>query len=213
MANRATHRDYLYLSPHAAEVESDVRDHHRVRQVGDRDLAQGDWFESPGLSMAYGVQAARRSTDTDTAVFVGQIDEHTAAESSLLLGGPAEYLQDTRRATPDDMTGDMSYPSALFTLLASLSDRDAAERPAHSGHDRRAPSHRQTDPQGEQAREEQWLAVGYPIAAAHSFFGQHGFHPLTFVARAANIVHFESDGIAGRWILGTPLWVALRLPD
>jgi hypothetical protein len=202
-----------------AEVESVLRDRHRVRQVADADLEVGDWFESPSLQMAYGVQAARRSVDSDAAVFVGQIDEHLAgAESSLLLSGSAEYLQDKRPTRVEDASGDMSYPSAIFGLLASLSDRKVADRSVGSGvelpaDDRRAPTHRQAVPRGEPAREEQWLAVGYPIAQAQSFFGQRGLFPLSFLARAVKVVNFESHGLSGRWIVGTPLWVALQVPE
>jgi hypothetical protein len=219
MANRGAHRDYLYLATQEAERRTgDLTEQHPVRQVTAADLAVGDWFESSGLQMAYGVQAARRSTDSDAAIFVGMIDEHSSgAESSLLLSGPAEHLQDTRPIRVDDVSGGMSYPSALFGLLASLSDRDVTERPVGSdvgpaAEDRRAPSHRSSTPR-EQAREEQWLAVGYPIAAAHAFFGQRGLFPLSFLARAVKIVTFESRGRSGRWVLGTPLWVALYVPE
>jgi hypothetical protein len=76
----------------------------------------------------------------------------------------------------------MSYPSALFGLLASLSDRDVAEVSVGSdvgspAHDWRAPAHRRTMPRDEHAREEQWLAVGYPIVAAHAFFAQRAPSP------------------------------------
>ena len=199
------------------EVESALQDQQRVRQVDDADLAVGDWFESPCVQMGYGVQPARRSADSDAAVFVGEIDEHSArAESSLLLGGPAEYLQDSRPISVEDVSGDMSYPSALFGLLASLADRDVG-RPSVGQHvqlpqgDRRAPTHRQATTRSEQAHEEQWLAVGYPIAQAQASFGQRGLYPLTFLARAVKIVHFESRGLSGRWIVGTPLWVALQV--
>lgn len=202
-----------------ADVESVLRDQHRVRQVADADLAVGDWFESPTLQMAYGVQAARRSADSDAAVFVGHIDAHSArAESILLLSGPAEYLHDKRPTRVEDASGDMSYPSAIFGLLASLSDRKVADRSAGSGvarptEDRRAPTHRQATPRDEPAREEQWLAVGYPLAQAQSFFGQRGFFPLSFLSRAVKVVNFESHGLSGRWIVGTPLWVALQVPE
>src|ERR1700709_2354684 len=176
MANRGPLRDYLYVATHEVERRTDEpTEQHPVRQVTAADLAVGDWFESPGLQMAYGVQAARRSTDGDAAIFVGKIDEHSAAtESSLLLSGPAECLQDRRPTRAEDVSGGMSYPSALFGLLASLSDRDVAERTAgseagFSAEDRRAPAHRGAMPRDEHAREEQWLAVGYPIAAAHAF--------------------------------------------
>jgi hypothetical protein len=234
MANRVPVRDYLYVSTQElerltadlaqaggvpAEVESVLRDQHRVRQVADPDLAVGQWFESPSVEMAYGVQTARRSGDSDAAVFVGQIDEHSAgAESSLLLSGPAEYLQDKRSTTVKDVSRDMSYPSAMFALLASLSERKVADPPVGSGggfsaEDRRAPTHRQATTHGEQAQEEQWLAVGYPISQALSSFGQHGLFPLSFLARAVKIVNFESQGISGRWIVGTPLWVALQVGE
>ena len=169
--------------------------------------------------MAYGVQAARRSTDGDAAIFVGKIDEHSAgAESCLLLSGPAACLQDSRPTRAEDLSGGMSYPSALFGLLASLSDRDVAEVSVGSdvgspAHDRRAPAHRRTMPRDEHAREERWLAVGYPIVAAHAFFAQRGLFPLSFLARAVKIVTFESQGRSGRWILGTPLWVSLHVPE
>jgi hypothetical protein len=214
MANRGPDRDYLYLATHEVERRTgDVTEQHSVREVTASDLAVGDWFESSGLLMAYGVQAARRSTDGDAAIFVGTLGEHSSGtESSLLLSGPAEYLQDTRPIRAEDVSGGMSYPSALFGLLASMSDRDVAERSSEpdvgpSADDRRAPSHRGM-PRDEHAREEQWLAVGYPIAAAHAFFGQRGLFPLSFLARAVKIVTFESQGRSGRWILGTPLWVA-----
>lgn len=203
----------------AAEVESALRDQHPVRHVADADLEVGHWFESASLQMAYGVQAARRSTDSDAAVFVGQIDEHSAeAESSLLLSGSAEYLQDKRPTTVKDVSGDMSYPSALFGLLASLSDREVADPPVGSdrgfaAEDRRAPTHRRAMTRGEQPWEEQWLAVGYPIAQAQSFFGQRGLFPLSFLARVVKIVNFESHRLSGRWIVGTPLWVALQVPE
>jgi hypothetical protein len=246
MPNRVPVRDYLYVSTDeverlaadlaragperldvppatvmgaAAEVESLLRDQHRVRQLADADLAVGHWFESLGVQMAYGVQTARRSGDIDAAVFVGQIDEHSAgAESSLLLSGPAEYLLGERSTSVKDVSRDMSYPSAMFALLASLSDRKVADPPVRpdvtfSAEDRRAPTHRQATPRGEQAQDEQWLAVGYPIAQALSSFGQHGLFPLSFLARAVKIVTFESQGISGRWIVGKPLWVALQVPD
>jgi hypothetical protein len=203
----------------AAEVESVLRDEQRVRHVSDADLAVGQWFESPGVQMAYGVQTARRSGDGHAAVFVGRFDEHSAgAESSLLLSGPAEYLQDRRSTTVKDVSRDMSYPSAMFALLASLSDHEVAGRSVGSDvdlptGDRRAPSHRQAATRGQQTREEQWLAVGYPIAQALSSFGQHGLFPLSFLARAVKIVNFESQGISGRWMVGTPLWVALPAPE
>ena len=246
MASRAPRRDYLYVSTREveklvvdvdvgtatasppdgqvggwleslAEVEGELRDQHRVRHVDEAGLAVGDWFESPGLPMAYGVQSARREGDSDFAVFVGQIDEHAAgAESSLLLSGSADHLQQSVRA--QDVTGEMSYPSALFALLASLSDRtgpgpsagSAVEVPAE---DRRAPSHRQATTRGELAREEQWLAVGYPIAQAQSSFGRQGLFPLSFLARAVKVVNFESQGLSGRWVVGTPLWVARQVPE
>jgi hypothetical protein len=203
----------------AAEVESELRDRHRVRQVADADLAVGHWFESPGVQMAYGVQAARRSTDGDAAVFVGQIDEHSVgADSSLLLSGSAECLQDRRPTRVEDLGGSMSYPSALFGLLASLSDREVADPSARSdrgfaAQDRRAPHHRRAITRGEQPWEEQWLAVGYPIAQAQSFFGQRGLFPLSFLARVGKIVNFESHGLSGRWIVGAPFWVALQVPE
>jgi hypothetical protein len=203
----------------AAEVESELRDQHRVRHVADADLAVGHWFESPGLRMGYGVQAARRSTDGDAAVFVGQIDEHAAgSESSLLLSGSAEYLQDRRPTRVEDVGGGMSYPSALFGLLASVSDREVADPPVgtdrgFAAEDRRAPSHRRAMTRGDEPWEEQWLAVGYPIAQAQSFFGQRGLFPLSFLARVVKIVHFESHGLSGRWVVGTPLWVALQVPE
>ena len=202
-----------------AEVEGVLRDQHRVRQVTDAGLAAGHFFESPGVPMAYGVQAARRSVDSDAAVFVGQIEEHSAqAESSLLLSGSAEYLQDKRSTRVEDVSGDMSYPSALFALLASLSDREVADPyvgsdVGFSADDRRAPAHRKATTRGKLAREEQWLAVGYPIAQAQSFFGRRGLFRLSFLARAVRIENFESDGRSGRWIVGTPLWVALQGPE
>lgn len=102
----ATHATVMDV---VAEVESTLRDEHRVRRVGDADLAVGEWFESPGLQMAYGVQAARRSADSDAAVFVGRIDEHWAeADSTVLLSGPARYLQDWRPAQAEDVSGGMS---------------------------------------------------------------------------------------------------------
>jgi uncharacterized protein DUF7019 len=219
MANRGPQRDYLYLATQETERRTDEQSEQRpVRQVTAADLAVGDWFESPGLLMAYGVQAARRSTDGDAAIFVGKFDEpSTGAESCLLLSGPAECLHDGRPPA-EDLSGDMSYPSALFGLLASLSDRDVGEPPVGSergspAKDRRAPAHRRTLPRDEDAGEEQWLAVGYPILAAHAFFGQRGRFPLDFLARAVKIVTFESQGRSGRWILGTPLWVALHVPE
>src|SRR3954452_8340284 len=201
-----------------AEVESAVRDALPVRQLGDGGLAVGDWFESPRMQLAYGVQAARRSEDSDAAVFVGRIDDHVSgSESSLLLSGPARHLQAWRPTTVEDVSGGMSYPSALFALLASLTAREAPDLSAgrdggFSGGDRRVPSHRQATP-GEQAREEQWLALGYPIAQVLSSFGQRGFFPLGFLARVVKIVNFESHGAPGRWIVGTPLWVALQVPE
>ena len=76
----------------AAEVESVLRDLHQVHQVTDSALAVGHWFESRGLQMAYGAQAARGSMDSDAAVFVGDIDQHsTGAQSSVLLSGSAEF--------------------------------------------------------------------------------------------------------------------------
>jgi hypothetical protein len=202
----------------AAEVESAVRDQHPVRSVSHLDLAVGHWFESTGMPMAYGVQAARRSTDRDAAVFVGRIDEYSAgAESSLLLSGSAEYLRDGLPTQVEDVSAEMSYPSALFSLLASLSDADVAdvvqsdvELPAR---DRRGPSHRQAVPSVEQARDEQWLAVGYPLAQARSSFGKHGLFPLAFLAQVVKIVNFESDGLSGRWVVGSPLWVARQVPE
>jgi hypothetical protein len=245
MADRAPTRDYLYVSTYEVErlaatsdestsladaprealvaaldeVESAVRDAHPVRQLFDAGLAVGDWFESPQARMAYGVQSARRSADSDAAVFVGRIDEHVAGdESSLLLSGSADHLQGWRPTTAEDVSGGMSYPSALFSLLASLSARDAPDPSAGSdaeftGGDRRVPSHRQTGTREEQAREEQWLAVGYPIEQVLSSFGQRGFFPLSFLARVVKIVHFESHGLPGRWIVGSPLWVALQVPE
>ncbi|MGA8248921.1 MAG: hypothetical protein WB797_18590 [Nocardioides sp.] len=242
-----------------AEVESALREQSRVRQVADIGVAVGDWFESPGLPMACGVQSARRSEDSDAAVFVGKIDEHAArAESSLLLSGSADHLLDRRSIRVEDVSGDMSYPSALFALLASLSDRGgpgskgagskgAGSKPAGSkeadregaeskgaeskgaeskagdtsggasaeasAEDRRAPAHRGATTRAEQAREEQWLAVGYPIAQVQSSFGRRGSLPLTFLARAVKVVNFESQGLSGRWIVGAPLWVARQLPE
>lgn len=67
-------------------------------------------------------------------------------------------------------------------------------------------------PRGDEAREEQWLAVGYPLAQALASFGRHGLFPLSLLARAVRIVNFESHGLPGRWIVGTPLWVSLELP-
>jgi hypothetical protein len=232
MASRAPRGDYLFVStrevdrlaadsgtpPAVAEVENALRDHHHVKQVTDADVAVGDWFESSGLQMAYGVQSARRSEDSDSAVFVGQIDEHSAgAESSLLLSGSADFLQDQRSIRVQDVTADMSYPSALFALLASLSagetDPSVGSEVELPTGDRRAPAHRQPTARGELAREEQWLAVGYPIAQAQSSFGRQGLFPLSFLARAVKVVHFESQGLSGRWIVGTPLWVARQLPE
>src|SRR5580765_4929593 len=150
-----------------ADVEGALRDEQRIRHVSDADLAVGQWFESGTVQMAYGVQAARRTEDNDSAVFVGRFDEHPArAESSLLLAGAAEFLQAWRPIKAQDISGGMSYPSALFSLLASLSARKGAAMSVLSdvelpGGDRRVPSHRGTAP-GEEPREEQWLAVGYP---------------------------------------------------
>src|SRR3954451_4228325 len=245
MAGRAPTRDYLYVSTCVAErlaaasdepasladasrealvaaldeVESALREAHQIRQLSDAGLAVGDWFESPRVRMAYGVQSARRSADSDAAVFVGRIDEHVAGdESSLLLSGSADHLQGWRPTPAEDVSGGMSYPSALFSLLASLSARDAPDAPAgshaeFSGGDRRVPSHRLTGTRGEQAREEQWLAVGYPIEQVLSSFGQPGFFPLGFLARVVKMVNFESHGLPGRWIVGAPLWVALQVPE
>lgn len=245
MAGRAPTRDYLYVSPYEVErlaatateatsvvdaprealvaaldeVESALRGAHRVKQLSETGLTVGDWFESPRVRMAYGVQSARRSADSDAAVFVGRIDEHVAGdESSLLLSGSADHLQEWRPTEADDVSGGMSYPSALFALLASLSARDASDLSAgseaeFSGGDRRVPSHRQVGTRGEQEREEQWLAVGYPIEQALSSFGQRGFFPLGFLARVVKVVNFESHGLPGRWIVGTPLWVALQVPE
>jgi hypothetical protein len=202
----------------AAEAETALREQVRVRQVAETDLAAGDWFESSGLPMAYGVQAARRAEDSDASVFVGQIDEHSAgAESSLLLSGSSEYLQD-RSVRAEDITGDMSYPSALFALLASLTDRKVADPSVNpdvqlSAEDRRAPAHRRAATPVQQPREEQWLAVGYPIAQAQMSFGRRGLFPLGFLARAVKVVNFESQGLSGRWIVGTPLWVERQLPE
>ena len=203
----------------AAEVESALREQHPVRPVSDLDLAVGHWFESSAVQMAYGVQAARRSTDRDAVVFVGQIDEYSAgAESSLFLSGSAEDLHDGRPTRVEDVSGDMSYPSALFSLLATVSDCDVADVSAgsdgeFSARDRRGPTHRQAVTPVEQAREEQWLAVGYPIAQARSSFGKHGLHPLSFLAQVVKIVNVESQGLSGRWVVGSPLWVALHVPE
>src|SRR3954451_23521493 len=156
MAGRAPTRDYLYVSTCVAErlaaasdepasladasrealvaaldeVESALREAHQIRQLSDAGLAVGDWFESPRVRMAYGVQSARRSADSDAAVFVGRIDEHVAGdESSLLLSGSADHLQGWRPTQAEDVSGGMSYPSALFSLLASLSARDGPAAP------------------------------------------------------------------------------------
>jgi len=46
-------------------------------------------------------------------------------------------------------------------------------------------------------REEQWLAVGYPIAQARSSFGKHGLHPLSFLAQVVKIVNEELTSLMG----------------
>jgi hypothetical protein len=170
-----------------AEVESAIRKQHRVRQVLDDDLRVGHWVDAAGMSMAYGIPVGFGSDAEHAAVFAG-----ANGNSYVLLSGSAEYLLDRGVATTDVGQG-MSFPAAIGNLLGAAGE--------------------ERDGVAEEIRRSPWIDVGYPIHNLVAELSYGGLHPLTFLARVTHLSLSERDEPPERYVVGTPLFVALDTPE
>lgn len=169
------------------EVERAIRKEHRVRSVFDEDVRVGHWVDASEMSMAYGVPVGFGSEVEHAAVFIAASDS-----SYVLLSGSAEYLLD-RAVSPTDVGQGMSYPEAIAKLL----DAAGEERESRSGHIQRSP----------------WLDVGYPLHNLLEALSDGGLQPLAFMARVTHVSLSERDNPRERYVVGTPLFVALAVPE
>jgi hypothetical protein len=139
-----------------------------------------------------GQQPSRPNTgitpkSTGVPVFIAASDS-----SYVLLSGSAEYLLD-RAVSPTDVGQGMSYPEAIAKLL----DAAGEERESRSGHIQRSP----------------WLDVGYPLHNLLEALSDGGLQPLAFMARVTHVSLSERDNPRERYVVGTPLFVALAVPE
>jgi hypothetical protein len=170
-----------------AEVEDAIRKRHRVRQVFEQDVRVGHWVDASEMSMAYGIPVGFGSDAEHAAVFAG-----SDGNSYVLLSGSAEYLLD-RNVPPTDVSQGMSFPAAIGNLLVA-----AREESAGTSRDvQRSP----------------WIDVGYPIQNLITALSYAGLYPLSFLARVTRVSLTEDTDPPERYVVGTPLFVALDVPE
>jgi hypothetical protein len=172
-----------------AGIEEAIRSEHRVRPVTSTDVRVGHWIDASALPMAYGIPVGFGRLAGSAAVFAG-----VTGSTYVVLSGSAEHLLD-RHVEPTDMSGSMSAPQTIDALLAAA---------------RREPEHT-----GTRVARSRWIDVGYPVHNLLEELSRAGLHPLTFLARVTHVslsaqkqVHDEE-----RYIVGTPLYVSLEVPD
>lgn len=172
-------------------VEEALEKAYRIRLPFDPDLKVGHWFRATGVQMAYGIPVGYGETGDYAAVFTAR-----HGESFVLLSGSAEYFLD-RSANQSDVGSSMSAPQAISALLAAASDETGIPE--------------------EDVGVSKWISVGYPISNLHSGLSEFGLHPLTFLARATHISYSDQPStdphMPGKYVVGTPLYVALAAPD
>ncbi len=170
-----------------SDVEAAIRRDHDVRAIDDPDLRVGHFMSADTLDMAYGVQRTHGDQGPGAAVFgMSRADGFT-----LFLSGSAEYLLD-RRVPDVDAGQSMSAPDTIGSLLASVSE--------------------DVTPHGNDG---DYWRDSYAASSILNELTSRGVYPMSFLARVLRIR--PTDGIAGqppsRLVIGTPLWVAMAVPD
>jgi uncharacterized protein DUF7019 len=171
----------------AVKVEEAIRKDYRARSVFAEDVRVGHWVEAVALPMAYGIPVGFGRLAGSAAVFAAG-----AGNMYVVLSGTAEYLLD-RHVEPIDVSQGMSAPQAIGKLLAA------------AGRERKA--------RGQRIKASPWIEIGYPIHNLLGELSQAGLHPLTFLARVTHVSLSEQGDPKERYIVGTPLYVALDVPD
>jgi hypothetical protein len=167
------------------DVEAAVEKQYKVRSIDDPDLKVNHWVKADGLAMAYGIPTLSGPVGKSAAVFIGD-----AGASSVLLVGSAEYMLD-RRVTKTDFGGGMSNPQAIDRLLLAAADDGQLQ-----------------ELRGKNAA---YSRVEYPMHHLYDGLSRVGTFPLTFLARLTHVS--SNDDGAGRNLIGTPLFIALAVPD
>jgi hypothetical protein len=175
------------------EVEGALRDSYHVRSFDDPELRNGHWFSADGLDMAYGVQRVPGSGAA--AVFVA-----SGEDLRVLLCGSAEFLLDRSVRSEEDVGDGMSSPEAAYDLLETLGE-DAE------------PKKENDDPDPGEDSGQLWMHFEYPIGVLLTLFGRHGSQPMSFLARAIQVVKDVDSNPEKRYVVSTPLWVARTPPD
>lgn len=168
----------------AAEVEAELQNTTTIRQFDAPDLRNGHWFMAEGLDMAYGIHHVREASGLGAAIFTAEQDH-----VRVLLSGSAEYLLD-RRVNPVDIGDSMSDPQAIYRLLLDLGEESM-------------PLSQTASPQENPPNED------YAISTALQVMGSYGRQPMSFLAQAMRVTE-TPDGIN---VIGTPLWVAMAVPE
>jgi hypothetical protein len=171
------------------KVEDAIRKQHQVRPAFNEDVRVGHWVSASGMAMAYGIPEGYGRAAGQAAVFAG-----SDGNSHLVLSGSAKYLLD-RDVAPTDVGGSMSDPSAIGRLLrAAGRERDGVD---------------------EDVTRSPWLDIGYPIHNLTHMLSLNGLYPLTFLARVTHVSLNDETAMPEqeRYIVGTPLYVALDVPE
>ncbi|WGJ88043.1 SAVMC3_10250 family protein [Gordonia sp. SMJS1] len=174
--------------PHIVELagalDQAIRESYNVRNAADDDLKPGHYIAGTA-SLGYGVQVAQGNMAADAAVFIGRTLYH-----GLCLVGSASHMLD-RSVPTTDVTACMSEPSAAVALLSAAGDFIDRERI------------------------DSWLHFRYGFHCLHNEFAIHEFQ-LSYLARVHRVVDV-SDGPGSdelsTYVIGTPLWVSLDVPD
>jgi hypothetical protein len=178
-----------------AEVERAIRQRFGVRELNDRQLRVGHWFQVTGIPMIYGMPYSV----IDGVLFLGPTDPATLMSQPspsgrtnqihrrFALGGSSQYLLD-RGAADNRPPGAGSVPSSIVDMLRalvgeSLSDENpSADRPP--AFDR----------------------INFDRLATRL---EHGGEPMTTLARCLDIVTTADSPV----VIGTPLYVAFHAPE
>jgi hypothetical protein len=188
------------------QIEQALDERSGIRHWTDPDLQVGHWFVVEALPMAYGVVDI--ALGGRAAMFVGdnigaepyrdwprylQSYSGEGPPHLLILGGSAEHLLDRF------VTGETSVGGSVLIGIGRI--LQAAAREA-------------LDDDQPATADSGWGNLG-DTGLAHMYLkrvlGEHGLEPLTAVARAALIR--DSTGPRVRTIVGSPLYVALHVPD